>query len=143
MIAVHAVLDQELPVRLHAVGLRAGHDLDLLAAEFEHQVEIFAGVAEIAGQTLDCRVEADKHHAAVAFKARHRFEAERVAVEGRRVGIVTRHRREASAEVEGPGVIKAAKEPGRAGRITADDVATMRAGVQERMRCAIAVAHQD
>ena len=53
VIAVHAVFDQELPVRLHAVGLRAVHDLGVLAAEFAHQVEILARVAEIAGQAFD------------------------------------------------------------------------------------------
>ena len=119
------------------------HDLGVLAAEFEHQVEILARVAEIAGQAFDRRVEADEHHPAVAFEARYRLEAECLTVEGRRVGVVARDRGQMPAEVEGPGVIKAAEEPGRAGTLAADDVAAMRAGVEERARGAICVAHQD
>jgi len=92
VIAVHAVFDQELPVRLHAVGLRARHDLGVLTAQFEHQVEIFAGVAEIENQAFDSRIEADEHHPAIAFETRHRLEAERVGVEGGRIGIVARDR---------------------------------------------------
>jgi len=72
----------------HALGLRAVHDRDVLAAKFEHQIEIFARMGEIGDQALDRPVEADEHHAAVAFGARHRLKAERVAVEGRRVGVI-------------------------------------------------------
>src|SRR4029077_10512349 len=94
-------------------------------------------------QALDPRVEAQEHHPAIAFKARHWLEAERVTVEGRRGGLVPRPRAKSPAEVTGPGVIKAAEERGRAGALTADDVAAMRAGVEECARRAVAVAHQD
>ena len=59
VIAVHAVFDQQLPIRFHAVGLRAVRNLELFAAKFAHQVEMFAGVAEIAHDAFDGRVVAD------------------------------------------------------------------------------------
>ena len=40
-------------------------------------------------------------------------------------------------------MVEAAEEPGRTGTLTADDVAAMRAGVEERVGRAVAVAHQD
>src|SRR5215470_2039888 len=108
MIPVHAVFDQQLPIRLHAVGLRAVYDLNVLAAEVEHVVEIFTRVTEISDQALDRRIEADEHHAAIAFEVRHWLEAERITVESRSVGVVARDANEPPAEVKGPGVIKAA-----------------------------------
>jgi hypothetical protein len=119
------------------------HDFDVLAAEFEHQVEIFAGVAEIGDQAVNRRVEAQEQHLPVTFEARHRLQAQGVAVESRRVGVVTRDRGQMSFEVEGPGVIKAAQQPGRAGALAADDIPAMRAAVDERVRRSAAVAHQD
>jgi hypothetical protein len=75
-----------------------------------------------------------------SIEPRHRLEAERLTVEDRRIGIVTRDRGQTPPEIEGPGVIKATEESGRADALAADDVAAMRAGVEERSRRAVAVA---
>jgi hypothetical protein len=94
VIAVHAVLKQQLPIGLHAVGLRALHDLDILAAEIDHVVEIFLGVSKIALEALDLRIVADEDHAPVVLHAWHRPEPHLVALERGRIGLRVRHAQE-------------------------------------------------
>ena len=71
VVAVDAVLGQQLPVGADRVFLAAADDRHAGVGLVADHVEIFLGVAEVIRQRNDVRIEGDEIEVAVAFIARH------------------------------------------------------------------------
>ena len=74
VVAVDAVLHQQLPVGGEAVLVGAADDLDRTAAAVDDEIDVVLGVGEIGGQVVDVGVEAGEHEAPVGLHALHPFE---------------------------------------------------------------------
>ena len=142
VIAIHAVLDQQLPVRPHRVFELAFHEFHL--AQIERVIEDGHGIAHVAFEALDLRVEADEDAAAVIVHPRRRLQAQRVAVEGFAVGFLSGNAFQFAAGIINPAVIEAAEDFGAVTFVfAADQVAAVTAGVQQGADLAVLAMHQD
>jgi len=65
VVAVDAVLDQQLPVGANAVFLRAADDVHAGLGLVGHQIKVFTRIAQVGGQVDDILVEGDKVKATV------------------------------------------------------------------------------
>jgi len=91
MISVDTVLDQQLPVGLHAVFLGAVDDLQVAVRLVDDQVEVFARPGQVIGQVRDMRVEAGEHEPAVGLRPRRLGPAERAPVQVGALGVPAGH----------------------------------------------------
>ena len=98
VVAVDAVLHQQLPVRGEAVLVGAPGHLDIAAAPVDHQVDVVLGAGEIGGQVDDLGIEAGEDEAAVGLDTRYPLEPQLVEVQPARVGVAVRHALELPSE---------------------------------------------
>src|ERR1700747_1913524 len=142
VIPVHAVLDQELPVRSHRVFELALHEFHL--AQVERIVEDRQSIGHVAFEALDLRVEADKDAAAVVVHPRRGLEAERIAIEGLAVGLLAGNALELAAGIVDPAVVETAKEFGAGAFVfAADKIAAVATRVHQDADLAIIAMRQD
>jgi hypothetical protein len=78
VVAVHGVLDRELPVPADAVQVRAGDDLEAAFRVVDHEVEVIARVREVVAEWAHAVVERHEHEAAVVLEARDLAKAHRL-----------------------------------------------------------------
>ena len=107
VIPVVAVLDEELPVRLNAVALRAADDLHADVGLIGDQVEVLLRAGEVVVQRDAQRIEIHEVEAAIALQTRRRAQAERRARERRPVAVLVGHADQGAFIAEGPAVVKA------------------------------------
>jgi hypothetical protein len=142
VIAVHAVFDEQLPVRSHRIFELAVSEFHV--AEVERVVENRQRVAHVAFKAFDLWIEADKDAAAVVVHPRRRLEAKRVAIEGLAVSLLSGYAFEFAARTVDPAVVEAAEEFGAgAFRFTADQIAAMAARVHQDADFAVIAVRQD
>src|SRR5262249_9897497 len=140
MIPVHAIFHQQLPVRPHAVRLRARDDLHAGLGLVADQIEIWLGARQVVHEAFDSRIDTDENKISVALDTGRTGGPEFLAVKGRAVGVLPRYPYEFAVIVEGPGVIKALKGLGVATALPADLRPAVRAGIEQDPYYAIAAA---
>src|SRR5262249_49075756 len=107
------------------------------------EIDVFPGTAEIVSERRRVLIEAHEVEAAVLFEARRPLEAVSNLVETFGIGIVTRHARERAVIAVGPAMIDAHEAAGVALALGAHDRAAMPAGVEQAVKLALLVAHED
>ena len=144
VVAVGAVLVEQLPVGGNAVLLGIAHGLHALRAVVGDIDEIGLGAGQVFIQRNGIAVEAHEHEAAELVEAFDLGQVERrllQRIDG--MGIRTRHADHLAREVEGPGVIRTGEGPARSGTLPAHHRAAMAAGVVEAVHFPVAVPRQD
>ncbi len=131
VVAIDAVLGEQLPVRLDAVLVGPLDDLHLPVGGVDHQVQVLDRAGEVADQILDSRVEAGEHESPVTVHPGHRLQGQGREVELFAVRLPVGDPHQASLGVEGPGVVEARERLGVAGLLPADHRTPMGAGVVE------------
>src|SRR5687767_15876047 len=133
VIAVDAVLGEELPVRAARVALRAADDTHLaLERLVGDEVEVLLRAREVRLEIGRALVEAHEMEIAVALVPRDGLQPElRLDEPLRRVAIGLRNADEVAAGVDRPRVVEALERLRVALVAPADDRATMGAGVVE------------
>lgn len=130
VVAVEAVLDEELPVRLHRVLVRPLHHLHLRGL-VRDQVEVVPRLAQVLRQPDRAGVEAAEDEPPVLLDAGRRAQPEAGAVEARAVAVGVRQPGQPTVVGVGPGVVEARHPAGVAGGDPAQLRATVTARVEE------------
>ena len=143
VIAVAFVLEDELPVGLHAVLEEAGGDLHLAFRRSPHQaVDGLDRAAEVLPQRRPFRRERAEHKAAIGFHARDAAERElRLVLPLIAVGEGVAD--QAAVIGKGPGVERTGEGARVALFVGADLVAAVRAAVEQQIDLALLVARHD
>ncbi len=131
VVAVDAVLHQQLPVGGETVLVGAADDLHRAAAAVDDEVDVLLGVAEVGGEFDDAGVEAGEHEAPVGLHALQALEPQLVEVQPAGVGVAVRHALQLSFGIERPRVVEALEHFGIPRVLPAYQRAAVRAGVVE------------
>jgi len=145
VIAVEAVLYQQLPIGADAVSRTAGNNppasQDL--GGIECKVDPAASLSQVVGEVLDVRIKADEMQTAIAVDPRRSLEAERTTVEAVGVGRLVRYPDQLAISVEGPAMVEALKRLTVPSILPADQRSAMGAGVKENANVAITSANEE
>ena len=132
MIAVDAVLGQQLPIGADRIFLAACHDRHATLGLIADDVEILPGVTEILVERNDVCIEGNEIEVAIAFVARHGLHVRSAAaLEVLGIGFFARLASQLSVGAERPAVIEALERLGVALALAADLGAAVRASVQQ------------
>jgi hypothetical protein len=143
VVTVEAVLAQQFPVGIEAIGLGAADDFHGGLGLVQHQVDVFQRATQVGLQIIAGRLEVHEVQPAVLLEARHAHEIVHAALARTfPIALVARSVDQAAFQVEGPGVIEAAEHRAIAGGLAAYQRATMRTGVEERARRAVLAARE-
>lgn len=143
VIAVGAVLDEQLPVRFDRVVLPArdhGHPLRGLVCD---KIEVLGGAREIGLQVDNVGVEAHEPEAGVLFEPRRRNQGQVVAVERWAICGLIRQCHQRAGVVERPSVVIALEERAVPLPVFAQRGPAMRAGVHERSNYSVIATDVD
>ena len=129
MVAVDAVLHEQLVVGLRAVGVRAAHDLHAPRRLIGHQVDVALGVRQVVLEgDLVVGVEVDENEVAVDGRpARRLLQPEFTTVERLAVGALPGDAAQLALGRVAPAVVDAAVHRGVASRLAADQRAPVAA----------------
>jgi hypothetical protein len=140
VVAVGAVLGEQLPVRLDRVLVAARGDGHARRGLVGGEVQVVRRVREVLLKRLGLRPQVHEDEAAVRLHPRRSAQVVRGLVEPLGVRVVVRHRHQAAVGGEGPRVVEAAEPPVVAAPLAADLGAAVRARVEPDPYAAAAVA---
>src|SRR5258705_84903 len=144
MIVVEAVLDEQLPVRLDVVFLRALYDLHPARLGLvQDKIDVFPRPGEILRQWGSMRIEIQEDESAIAFHPRRLGEPIVGFPEARRIRALSGDTVEPAVAVVAPAVIEAGVVSGVAFGFAAHPRAAMAAGIEEHAHRTRAVAAEN
>ena len=143
VVAVDAVLHQQLPVGLGGVAVGALKNRHPLFGLVNHKVDELRGAGEVLMQGLHVRVERDKVEATVAVELRRPPQRPLVPVEAWAVAAFVRQGDQLAMGVKGPCVVEAREALGVAFLAAAQRRSSVRARVVENIHSAVGVAEED
>ena len=144
VVAVHRVLDRELPVAADRVEVRARDHLEPPLRMVGHEIEVLARVTEMLAQARPVEGERHEDEAAVVFDTRQPTQAHgRGESTLRRIGPRIRDAHELARVRERPRVVEALIGLRVPLGLTAEDRAAVRARVQVRADLTLRVAGED
>ncbi len=145
VILVRAILELHLPVGGIGEAHPPRHQLDAFGALVDHQVEQLARLAQMRFQARHVRIEAGEEEAAIVAEARHGGEVMILLVEafGVAAALLPLDVAVHAGAVERPAMIGADVPGGVAAQFLHQPHALVRAGIDEAMQFALAVAADD
>ena len=144
VIAVVAVLHQELPVCANGVVLLTADDGHGFGRLIDHQVEVFLGVAQILFEGAGAHVKVHEAQAPVVREAGDRNKVAPILIlEIPAVAVCAGKALELALGAKNPAVVEALKVLGVAFRLPAHLGAPVGAGVEEGVKGAAGVAVED
>src|SRR5262249_2577868 len=131
VVAVVAVLDQQLPVGPCTVGLLPGDHLHSYFGLVGDQVQVFARSGQVVVEALRRGIETREHETAIALDPGGRSESALLARKRIAVGVLAWYPHQLAARIVGPRVIRTLKGLGVARLLAADHRAAVGAGVKQ------------
>ena len=141
VVAVDAVLLQQLPVGVRAVLLRAADDLHAVGPLARDQLQVVGGAGQVGLERFHLGVEADEDEARAGIEARHALQAERrIGLAGVGVRGVDRLVQQLPFVAVDPAVVRAGEVARASAVLATHQGAAMPARIEEGVEVAVAVA---
>src|SRR5262245_23160250 len=143
MVAIDAILHQQLPVRAHTVELRPLHDFHAYRGLVTDQINVLFRVGQIVQQPFSRGIEIQKDKPTVTVHPRRHPQRQLFAAEGRTVSVFSRHANQLATGAEGPGMVRALERTGSARLFATDERSTVCTRIQQDADRVIIAAHEN